>query len=175
MHESEILIPFRLSSPYSWGIHLLGFEPVRVPHWNSIFRCLCGGFSTERLTIHGLARSFHRGFAEARSSFGNQSSGFELGAWRSSKMSIFVLVSSFLFDSVLFLLDWFLFCVSGLESMCCWLFSLKLIQICLFGIFMNQDWWYHVLSCLICRSNACPLGLISLFYLALNFKLIVLS
>jgi len=54
-------------------------------------------------------------------------------------MSIFVLVSSFLFDSVLFLLDWFLFCVSGLESMCCWLFSLKLIQICLFGIFMNQD------------------------------------
>ena len=64
----ERFIPFRLSSPSSWGNHLLGSESVKIPHWNSVFCCLCGGFSTEQLTLHGLARSFRWVFTKARSS-----------------------------------------------------------------------------------------------------------
>jgi len=83
-------------------------------------------FHRTKLCFMALHREFRRDCGFARPSCGNQISSFELGARRSSKMSIFIFISSF---SVRFclILAWLSSCVSGLECVC-WILLLKLIQ-----------------------------------------------
>ena len=152
-------LPFHLySNPNTrLGFYLLGFlKLVRSQRELSINTITesCDVSSVAFHEIQFVERHLKIFFGEYRDG-GASSSGIRarFRAWSEEvfKDEYLYSFSSSLFPSVFFLID----CVfaSLVFNMCwifCWNWFLKFVL-----IVFNQYWWYHVLSCLICRSNAC--------------------